>query len=258
MSGESSEQTQQKSIGGKLWSLVCIFLPDKFKEVQNQNLLPLLAFVIVILTVVPLLLVFLASFWLSLAKDITGLKELRAWYLFGVREGFGIDEEINNRETVQNSRLDYLQPVDYWLERQNHSPNVYADPTIQLRLKKGQRAILEFDEVTLERPVDGACVLPFEDSQRELLKVSIGGTVIKTFRQNFSRDTAFELNQKTWKTFQEHFLVDPMDQDIVRADLKMEPMLEGCGRIHVVGTLSIFKNVWDLNSTLSSGGSQQE
>jgi len=157
---------------------------------------------------------------------------------------------------VQNSRIDYLQQIEYSFGRDEpQKPQYYSNSkSLPLRLHRGQRAVLQLNEVTLEPSEKDSCqFVPERKRDQDLLKVSIGRTKFLTCPQTISGNCSAALDKHTWKTFDDEFrsAADPMyvevkgDDLTVTSTLKMEraeDIMTACGLLHVVGVLAIFKD----------------
>lgn len=108
-----------ESLWQKIWKVFAIFLPGPFKEAYKQGLLLLFIYIVIAIVAVPLLLAWLASFWLALAKDspFDFLKTLQASYVEEIHRGFAIDELVTTRAKKQDAMIDYVIPLRFDLGR---------------------------------------------------------------------------------------------------------------------------------------------
>ena len=58
------------SFGARFWSVICLFLPKPIQEAYKQGLLLTLVYVLLLVVAFPLIVAFLAAFWLSLGPGL--------------------------------------------------------------------------------------------------------------------------------------------------------------------------------------------
>src|SRR5215470_13046168 len=168
--------TESRILGyARFKEVIVELLPDRVKRILEKGLLPALLALVAIVVVVPMLVTFLAAFWLTvLAKsDLAIVKGLRTFYLETIYDGFAVEDVVSR----SHQRLDYLQSLDFSLQRKSPRKNFI------INIQQGQEVILDFSAVTFTAIQDG-CTAPEPDV--ELVSVSLGDQPVMTLRTEFN------------------------------------------------------------------------
>jgi hypothetical protein len=240
----AAPEHEKASVGSRLAALGGIFLPGPMKEAYKAGLLPLLGAVVLGFVVFPLVIAFLAAFWLSLAKNsnIPLLQSLHHSYVSEIQQGFSMDDVVNQSANEQNTRLDYLHAIDFAIGRGGESP------TIPIRLVKGQRVFLSLTRVVVNPPAATADSCVFTPPSGTLLDVSLGEQHFTSCPEVVTQTTGgcnADLRGDQWKKFLDVFT--PTD-DARRLGTDMtfsraKGLESSCGVLHVQGSLTVYKDV---------------
>jgi len=230
MKGEPGQPPSLSALFKWLLDLVLLLLPASVREIFQKGLLKPLIFFLVLLAVVPLLMAFLAGFWLKLLGKIDSdlVKSFRTTYLEVIQDGFSF-EEVASRS---NRRLDYFQ----WFET-DLQPNKKTFKEFRISIQRNQKATVTLKTVKL-RPVEGtACSLPEEDIK--LISVYFEG-------KQFMRDVG-ELSGSDKPHSIEWEKSSAADSEDVRElSFKLTDeakKLPSCSLVHIEGSVSVFKDL---------------
>lgn len=245
----------KSSLVERLKTLGSIFLPGPMKEAYKAGVLPLLGVIIFAFVVAPLVVAFLAAFWLSIAKNsnIPFLKSLHQAYVTEIQQGFSIEDVVDQNTTEQNTRLDYLQLIDFALENGGDSP------TYPIQLIRGQHAVLQFNYVllntprtTVTAPGGPACVFEDPGPNANLLDVFIGSQKLKSCPQVATRvgGCTADLGADEWTKFKDEFDHgdDPKKLVATLTLSRASTLQASCGVLHVHGSLTVYKDVVALKN----------
>ena len=237
----SAPRESKGSVADRLIAVGSIFLPKPLQEAYKQGLLPLLGYILLAIVVFPLVVVFLAAFWLSMAKN-SGIEVLRLFhesYVKEIQKGFSIDDFVRQNNLVENARLDYVQLIEVMLHDQT-PPKTYP-----IRVMKGQRVTLQFTDVWLNPPPIGSC--PFQEPSRgiDVLDVKIGRQVFKSCGQTTTRvgGCIAELGAKEWEKYRDEFEHGDDPQQLVSTltFLRASSLNNSCNVLYVQGSLAVYK-----------------
>jgi hypothetical protein len=241
-----TDTPQGETFAARLRGVVTIFLPKRLQELYKQGLLLTALALVLIVVVLPLLVAFLAAFWLSLARasNVAVIQSLRQSYVEQIRDGFGIDEQVAENSRVQNARLDYLQALDFDLGPDGSG---VASPikNVNLQVQRGQRLVLTLNEVSLNVP-DDACRITESDTRGDLLDVAIGRKAFTACEETHTRvgGCVAELDAGAWKEYAGEFRGRDPDVASVLKFERSAGIRQSCGVLHVEGTIAIFKEVY--------------
>jgi hypothetical protein len=240
------------SFWSRLGELIRIFLPRQLQEIWNKGLLLFAVYLLLALVAFPLILVLLAAFWLILAEqsNIRIFQELRGSYVEFFHRGFSIDELVAKRAQEQNSRLDYLQVINFKIDR--GSPlTVATSHTITLRLDRGQHMELQLNHVSLDPIKNGNCTLSPAQTpplETKLVDVFIGKEKFLDCPMTHTQSggCTAKLDREKWEKFNSEFVGQKRQ---VNADLRFERSQEVknlCATLSLEGSLLIFKDIVEL------------
>jgi hypothetical protein len=234
------------SLGSRLLAVLRIFLPAPIQEAHKQGLLPLLGYVVFALVVFPLVVAFLAAFWLSMAKSspYEWLRSLHQSYVQEIQRGFSINEVVERTAAAQNLRLDYLQLIEFTLDDQD-IPRTYP-----IHVMKGQRAALQMTEVVPNPLKVSNCTFSAPKLGVDVLNISIGRKVFKACPQVITKvgGCTAELGASEWDKFADEFEPGGTGQQVV-TDLtfaRAPSLSSSCSTLNVQGTLMVYKDVFEM------------
>lgn len=224
-----------------LLDVIFLFLPGNAKEIFQKGLLKPLIFLVFLFGVLPLLMAFLAAFWLKeLGRtDIAVIKNLRLAYLEVIQDGFSF-EEVASRSNV---RLDYFQWFEADLKPPGSTANVPSAKTFkefQISIQPRQKAAITIKTVTYKADTPN-CSLPEEEI--DLVSVFLGEQLIETLPQLTGSDRTLNINKKWWEQNMPKFNSDDVVRRLSFKLTDNAKKLPQCGRVHVEGSVSVFKDL---------------
>jgi hypothetical protein len=204
------------------------FLPRPVKEMFEKGLLKAFLIVIFVVVVLPPLVAFLAAFWLKqFGKfDAEVIKGLRNAYLEVIQDGFSFEEFAAR----SNTRLDYFQ----WFEA-DLQPKRKTFKEFRINIQPRQKAAISFKTITVKAE-SPTCSLP--EDEIDLVSIFLGDQLIKTVKQD--SNVNFKIDQEWWKENSE------ADETVQRLSFKLTDqakLLPECGRVHLEGSISVFKDL---------------
>jgi hypothetical protein len=216
-----------------LLDVVLLFLPGYAREIFHKGLLRPLAFLVFMIAVLPLLMAFLAGFWLKQLGhlDIAVIKNLRLAYLEIIQDGFSF-EEVASRS---NARLDYFQ----WFEA-DLPPNGKTFKEFPIIIQPRQKASISVKTVTYKAETPN-CSLPEEEI--DLVSVFLGEQLIKTVKELTNSNFTIEIGKNWWARNMPNFDSDEVPQRLSFKLTDEAKKLPQCGRVHVEGSVSLFKDL---------------
>lgn len=214
----------------QLQAALVTLLPGTLQAIVEKGLLRAFAWLLLALFVLPLLVVFLAAFWLRQLAGIDhpAAQALRQAYLEVIAEGFSI-EEVASRANV---RLDYLQLFDYDLR-----PRTAPSKDLRIAIHPRQKAALDFRLVTFKSD-ERDCSLPEEDIP--LVSVFLDEQLVRTLGED--ANVTVELGRNWWQAHQGSFESGQLIQKLsfrLTDPAKKLP----CGKIHLEGSVRVFKDL---------------
>jgi hypothetical protein len=210
-----------------------LFLPSPVREASKQGLLRTLLSLAAMLTVVPLLVAFLAAFWLSLIKHHVGLdfvQSLRGSYVRSIHEGFGIDELVARK-------LDYVQAIVVDLQPKGAPVNfpIYLEPQ--------QHARIMLTTVLPNSPKSADCRFEDVERQRTLVAVKLGGLTVLQCPTIVDGTCSRTLDQEWWRKHGDSFSRDLQEMPPLTI-ARDEGFAGTCAELEVEGRVMVYKNVY--------------
>jgi hypothetical protein len=218
------------SPSSKLWRTVSIFLPAPLREASKEGLLRTLAYVALSVTVLPLLIAFLAAFWLTMISDHVGLdfvQSVRRSYIRAIQQGFS---------TGDLRKVDYIQPIA--LHMQPNAPpanfSIYLEPR--------QHAQVTLTTVMNNPPETDTCRFQDPGSATRLVAVRLNEVTVIECPRTANGTCTQELDRAWWNGHSGLLSADPpMSQlTIVRTD----QAATGCFELEVEGRMMVYKDVY--------------
>ena len=165
----------------------------------------------------PLLLAFLAAFWLLLLArlDVWPINAARAWYIGVIRDGFSIDAAAKDESTRQNKLIDYTQVVDIVLSREK--PKV----GIPFNIQAGRRMQVAFHA---DNP-GGPCLAAMSQGQPLAFEFYVKtpsasiGKLLLSDADATSNDLSRELDNQWWKDNYKSIRDPQSDSDFIHSKL---------------------------------------
>jgi len=216
-----------------LLDVVFLFLPGNARDIFQKGLLKPLIFLVFVVAILPLLMAFLAGFWLKgLGNiDVAVIKNLRLAYLEVLQDGFSF-EEVASRS---NARLDYFQ----WFEA-DLQPGAKTFKEFRISIQPRQKAAITYKTVTYKADTPN-CSLPEEEI--DLISVFLGEQLIETLPQQTNSNHTFEIGKSWWARNMPKFDSDEVVQRLSFKLTNEAKKLPQCGRVHVEGSVSVFKDL---------------
>jgi hypothetical protein len=223
--------TASESTASRLWRSVLIVLPEPIREAAEKGLLRMLVYLVLTVTVLPMVMAFLAAFWLSVIKQRVGLdfvQSLRNSYVNAIHEGFSIDELVARK-------LDYLQPIALHLQ-----PN---DPPVNfpIYLEPSQHAQIGLTFIHNNPPPDSAGCR-FDDVERNtpLVTVRLGELDVLKCPTTAVRECSRTLDGAWWKKFGDSFssVIPPLTVTLA------DGLSGKCVEVEIEGRVMVYKNVY--------------
>ena len=222
-----------ETVSSKLWQAIVLFLPSPVREAIRQGLLRTLVYLGASLTVLPLLIAFLAAFWLSVIKHHVGLdfvQSLRGSYVRSIHEGFGIDELVARK-------LDYVQAIVVDLQPKGPPVNfpIYLEPQ--------QHARIMLTTVLPNSPKSADCRFEDVERQKTLVAVRLGGLTVLQCPTIVDGTCSRTLDQEWWRKNADSFSRDLQEMPPLTI-ARDEGFAGTCAQLEVEGRVMVYKNVY--------------
>lgn len=210
--------------------LLTTLSPGWLKPIIEKGLLKTAVASFAIVLVLPPLVVLLAAFSLQLLGTLDNrlVRALREEYLRVIEKGFSIDAVAAR----SNINLDYLQLFEHDLR-----PKLAPSKELRLSLKPWQKARILFRTIVFTAD-DPLCTLP--ESDFDLVTVSLGDQSIRTL--GAESNITIDIGRQWWTEHANKF----GDDDLVeRLSFRLTERARQltCGRVHVEGTVEVFKDI---------------
>lgn len=220
------------SLWAVLWDGIRQLVTMQWPWMHKASKPVLLALAVVV--PLPLLVAFLAAYWLALLKDVQNpaVAGLRSWYLETINKGFSI-EEVSSRS---HGRLDYLHLIGYDMVPRKFSARV----DMPISLQAWQKFELEFQWVEPSKlPSEAQCELPEEAI--DLVQVLLNGAALGTLQKGAR---ILQIDAPWWQANQAFFVRDSRVQTLsLRLTEQAAAALPSCAQVHVAGSLRVYKTM---------------
>ena len=233
--GPPSAETKvpPESAVSRLWRTVSIFLPSPVREASKEGLLRTLVYLVLSITVLPLLVAFLAAFWLSTIRHHVGLdfvQSLRNSYVSSIQDGFSIDELVARK-------LDYVQSIVVHLQPNGPPVNfpIYLEPR--------QHAQITLTTVLPNTPESAACRYEEIERHTRLVAVRLGALMVLQCEMTVDGACSRTLDEAWWRENGSR-----LGQDIVGVPpltfARDEAVANACAEVEIEGRVMVYKDVY--------------
>jgi hypothetical protein len=227
--------TPPGSAFSRTWRTIAIFLPSPIREASKQGLLRTLVYLMLAITVFPLLVAFLAAFWLSTIKHHVSadfVQSLRNSYVAVIQEGFSFDELVARK-------LDYMQSIALHLQPKALPANI----PIYLEVRQHARVTLTEVLPLPSKTESGENCYQNIDPHTPLVTVSLGPLLVLQCQTIANGTCSRTLDEAWWR---DNGAKLPQDTDslplltIARADV----VAQACVEVEVEGRVMVYKTVY--------------